>query len=79
MSVADVLDYFARHTREMQADLWTLREAIDAHLSGRRHARAVTALAELGPLYDDATNTVRALAADLGIRLDPDRFGVTSC
>ena len=69
MTVPDMLAYFTEHTSELQADLWTFREAIDAHLRGTRRDTAVAALAELAELYAEATDTLRTLASDLRIPL----------
>ena len=79
MGLADLLDYLAASTRELQADLWTMRDAIDAELAGDRHALAVAALATLAGLYDDATDTVRTLADKLAIPLPADLYGPSSC
>jgi hypothetical protein len=79
MPLLDILEYVTGKTRELQADLWTLRDAVDAHLTGTRHAAAVAALAELAAAYDDASTTARTLAADLGIRLPADLYGPSSC
>jgi len=67
MQVADLLDYFTRQTRGLQIDLWTFRDAVDAHLTGARHDAGVAALGMLAELYDAATNTVQNLADELGI------------
>jgi hypothetical protein len=75
MKVADMLDYFARHTRELQADLWILRDAIDADVTDDRHVLAVGALVKLAGLYDDATETVHTLAEDLSILLPARLYG----
>jgi hypothetical protein len=75
MTVPDMLAYFTERTRELQADLWTFRDAIDAHLRDTRRDTAVAALAELAELFDDATNTVRTLASDLRIPLPAELFG----
>jgi hypothetical protein len=79
MAVSDVLGYLAAGTRDLQADLWTLRDALDAHLTGERHTSGIVAVAELAALLDDATNTVRALAAELNIALPPNLYGPASC
>ena len=79
MGLADLLDYLATSTRELQADLWTMRDAIDAELAGDSHALAVAALATLAGLYDDATDTVRTLADKLAIPLPADLYGPSSC
>jgi hypothetical protein len=77
--VPDVLGYLAAGTRDLQADLWTLRDALDAHLTGKRHTSGIAAVAELAALLDDATNTVRTLAAELNIALPPNLYGPASC
>jgi hypothetical protein len=79
MEVPDLLSYFTVRTRELQADLWTLRDALDVHTAGDTHSAGVCALALLASLYDDATNVVRNLAADLNIPLPPDHYGPASC
>jgi hypothetical protein len=79
MAVPDVLGYLAAGTRDLQADLWTLRDALDAHLTGKRHTSGIAAVAELAALLDDATNTVRTLAAELNIALPPNLYGPASC
>jgi hypothetical protein len=48
-------------------------------LTDQRHTFAVGALTELVELYDDATNTVRTLAADLRIPLPANLYGPSSC
>lgn len=79
MPLLDILEYVTGKTRELQADLWTLRDAIDAHLTGTRHAVALVAMAELAAAYDDASTAARALASDLGITLPADLYGPSSC
>jgi hypothetical protein len=79
MQLPDLLSYLTTRTRELQADLWTLRDALDAHLTGTRHTSGIVAAAELAALYDDATNTVRTLAAELNIALPADHYGPASC
>jgi hypothetical protein len=79
MQVPDLLSYFTTRTRELQADLWTMRDAFDGHLVGNQYAAGIAALAKLAALYDDATNAVRHLAVELNIPLPPDHYGPASC
>ena len=72
MRVDELIEYLIDSTRETQADLWTFRDAIDAHLTGTRHASAVAALGVLAELYDEATNTMRAKPSPLDRHLAAD-------
>jgi hypothetical protein len=57
-----------------------MRDAVDVHPTGSRHALALVALAKLAALYDDAINTVRGdPTADLRIALPSSLYGRSSC
>lgn len=65
LPVADVLDHLAYELRDRLHDLWTLRAAADAHLTGAQHAAAVATVATMGEHYAAALDAARTLAADL--------------
>ena len=57
-----------------------MRDAVDVHPTGSRHALALVALAKLAALYDDAINTVRGdPTADLRIALPSSLYGRSNC
>lgn len=75
MPLFDAVNFHATEARDRLADLWTLRDSLDAERSGPVHAVAVERLAELAQHYAAALDATRHLAADLGLPLDVDTCG----
>ncbi len=74
MNTGDALDGMAEELRLALADLWTLRDSIDAELGGRPdHAMAVEHLRMLADSYAETLDHLRDLAAVVGHVIPLDR------
>lgn len=66
----EVLDIYNVKLGAMIADLWTLREAIEAGRPGGRHL-AVSQIPALAEKLGDARDIIVQIADDLDLRLPP--------
>lgn len=63
LSMGDVLDHLACDLDEHLADLWALRDAVDAELEGEAHDAAVAGIASLAAEFLNAVERVQAIAS----------------
>jgi hypothetical protein len=72
LPAADVMDHYAHTIANLIADLWALRESIEALPVGGR----VAAINHIGPIaahLGDAGDLIERMARDLDIKLPPRR------
>ena len=62
LTMVDVLDHLACDLDEHLADLWSLRDAVDAELVGDAHEAAVAGIASLAREFLNAVERVQAMA-----------------
>ena len=70
LPAADVLDHYSHTLANLTADLWSLRESIEALPVGGR----VAAINRIGPIAEhlgEARDLIERMARDLDIRLPP--------
>ena len=60
--MGDVLDQLAWHLDEHLANLWALRDVVDAEMEGGAHEAAVAGIASLAGEFLNAVERVQAMA-----------------
>lgn len=77
-ALLDMVNFHAQEAADRLADLWTLRDSLNAERSGPDHAAAVGHMAELAEHYGNVLDTVRRMATALDVPLDLDAPGRVS-